>query len=159
MAESKSEYFLKEINIESAKGFIGQKSLSFAMPNNLPGSGLTVLIGQEKTGKTSVMQALQQIGLKGARKSSAAKSISKMKVRVTFQSSKNDKDSYVITPSKEADMPAGASEPSLIYVSPLTIVEERRPPGETKGAINNFKRVADEVAKHPLLFDALAEVW
>ena len=69
------------------------------------------------------------------------------------------KDSYVITPSKEADMPAGASEPSLIYVSPLTIVEERRPPGETKGAINNFKRVADEVAKHPLLFDALAEVW
>ena len=117
MIESESEYFLKEVDIKATKGFAAKESLSFAVPNNLPGSGLTIMIGQEKTGKTSVIQSLRQKELKGA------------------------------------------SKPNLIYMPALINVQKRRPPDETKGAINNFKHAQDEAAKYHLLFDALAEVW
>ena len=75
------EYLLKEVGIEAAKGFVKRQPFGFAIPNNLPGSSLTIMIGQEKTGKVSVIQALRQIRPRGTRGSSAAKTDPKMQGR------------------------------------------------------------------------------
>ena len=45
----------KELSIEYYSGFYEPNKLDFAIPNGKPGSGLTVIIGENNTGKTSIV--------------------------------------------------------------------------------------------------------
>src|SRR5579863_1721118 len=50
---------LKKLSIEHYKGFYEEQSLSFALPHdNLEGSGLTLIVGPNNTGKTTVIESL-----------------------------------------------------------------------------------------------------
>lgn len=50
---------LKKLSIENYKGFYDEQSLEFATPkDNLEGSGLTLIVGPNNTGKTTVIESL-----------------------------------------------------------------------------------------------------
>lgn len=49
---------LKKLSIEQYKGFYEEQSLNFAIPHNLEGSGLTLIVGPNNTGKTTVIESL-----------------------------------------------------------------------------------------------------
>jgi predicted ATP-dependent endonuclease of OLD family len=49
---------LKSLSIEQYKGFFEKETIKFAEPNNKNGSGLTLLVGPNNTGKTTVIEAL-----------------------------------------------------------------------------------------------------
>lgn len=50
---------LKKLSIEHYKGFYDEQSLNFAIPQNgLEGSGLSLIIGPNNTGKTTVIESL-----------------------------------------------------------------------------------------------------
>ena len=49
---------LKKLSIEHYKGFYEEQSLDFAIPNNKNGSGLTLIVGPNNTGKTTVIESL-----------------------------------------------------------------------------------------------------
>ena len=50
---------LKEMTIEHFRGFYEPKTISFAQPTGVYGSGLTVLVGPNNSGKTTVIDALR----------------------------------------------------------------------------------------------------
>jgi predicted ATP-dependent endonuclease of OLD family len=51
--------FLKSLEIESFRGFFDKQVIGFAIPDNeRNGSGLTIIVGPNNTGKTSIMEAL-----------------------------------------------------------------------------------------------------
>lgn len=56
-----SPVFLKSLSIENFKGFFKKQSLEFAIPNGEEGSGLTILVGPNNSGKSSVFQALLKL--------------------------------------------------------------------------------------------------
>jgi predicted ATP-dependent endonuclease of OLD family len=50
---------LTRIEIEHYRGFYAPQGIDFAVPNGAPGSGLTVLVGPNNSGKTTVVDALK----------------------------------------------------------------------------------------------------
>jgi predicted ATP-dependent endonuclease of OLD family len=50
---------INSIEIEEFQGFYEKQKIEFAIPNGKPGSGLTIIVGPNNTGKTSVIEALQ----------------------------------------------------------------------------------------------------
>ena len=50
---------LKSISLENYKGFLETQTINFALPDNLQdGSGLTLIVGPNNTGKTTIIEAL-----------------------------------------------------------------------------------------------------
>lgn len=52
---------LETLTIEHFRGFIDAQKFSFAIPNRSPGSGLTILVGPNNVGKSTVVEALRTI--------------------------------------------------------------------------------------------------
>ncbi len=52
---------LKSIEIEYYRGFYNSREIQFALPNGEAGSGLTVIVGPNNAGKTSVLNALRLV--------------------------------------------------------------------------------------------------
>lgn len=52
---------LKSLSILGLRGFAEEQTLRFAQPNNNPGSGLTVVVGANNTGKTTIIEALRAL--------------------------------------------------------------------------------------------------
>lgn len=52
---------LRKITINKFKGFGEIQSISFAVPNGQPGSGLTITVGENNTGKSSVQDAIKKL--------------------------------------------------------------------------------------------------
>ena len=50
---------IKDISIHGLRGFGEERTISFAIPNGLCGSGLTMLVGANNTGKTTILEALR----------------------------------------------------------------------------------------------------
>jgi len=51
---------IKRITIHGLRGFGEERTIEFAIPaNNTPGSGLTILVGANNSGKTTVLEALR----------------------------------------------------------------------------------------------------
>lgn len=51
---------LKQISISGFRGFGVKQKLEFALPdNNTPGSGLTIIVGGNNTGKTTIIESIQ----------------------------------------------------------------------------------------------------
>lgn len=50
---------LKEILINGLRGFSVEKNVKFAIPNGKKGSGLTILVGGNNTGKTTISEAIK----------------------------------------------------------------------------------------------------
>ena len=51
---------LKQISISGFRGFGVKQTLEFALPdNNTPGSGLTIIVGSNNTGKTTIIESIQ----------------------------------------------------------------------------------------------------
>lgn len=50
---------LKEIIICGLRGFSAEKKVNFAIPNGEKGSGLTILVGGNNTGKTTIIEAIK----------------------------------------------------------------------------------------------------
>ena len=53
-----SNTLLKNLRIEHYRGFFEQQTLEFATPNGRPGSGLTLIVGPNNTGKTTIIESL-----------------------------------------------------------------------------------------------------
>ena len=49
---------LETLKIEHYKGFFEEETLEFAIPNGRPGSGLTLIVGPNNSGKTTLLEAL-----------------------------------------------------------------------------------------------------
>jgi len=58
--------FLTEIEIKHYRGFYGTRKISPAVPNGTIGSGLTVLVGPNNSGKSTVFAAIRSV-IRGAR--------------------------------------------------------------------------------------------
>lgn len=50
---------LKDILISGLRGFAKEKKVSLALPNGKAGSGLTILVGGNNTGKTTIIEAIK----------------------------------------------------------------------------------------------------
>lgn len=50
---------IKNISIHGLRGFGEERSIIFSIPNGSPGSGLTILVGANNTGKTTIAEALR----------------------------------------------------------------------------------------------------
>jgi AAA15 family ATPase/GTPase len=50
---------IKSLSINGFRGLSNQTSIDFALPNGTPGSGLTILVGANNSGKTSIIEALK----------------------------------------------------------------------------------------------------
>lgn len=49
---------IQRLTVSGLRGFSEEQSIEFAVPNGNPGSGLTVLVGSNNSGKTTVLEAL-----------------------------------------------------------------------------------------------------
>lgn len=49
---------LVELKIKNYRGFFTEQNISFAQPNNKNGGGLTLIVGPNNTGKTSIIESL-----------------------------------------------------------------------------------------------------
>ena len=52
---------IKKILIHGFRGFASQQTLNFAVPNNNTGSGLTILVGPNNSGKSSIIESLTAV--------------------------------------------------------------------------------------------------
>lgn len=52
---------LTSLEITGLRGFASKQSLTFALPTGLPGSGLTVIVGANNAGKSTVIEALRAV--------------------------------------------------------------------------------------------------
>lgn len=50
---------IKNISIHGLRGFGEERTINFAIPNDSPGSGLTIFVGSNNTGKTTISEALR----------------------------------------------------------------------------------------------------
>lgn len=48
---------IKEISIHGLRGFGEERTIYFAIPNGVSGGGLTILVGANNTGKTTISEA------------------------------------------------------------------------------------------------------
>lgn len=51
--------YASRVHIDGYRGFAGRETLELGVPNGAPGSGLTVIVGPNSGGKSSVLEALQ----------------------------------------------------------------------------------------------------
>ena len=51
---------LKSININEFRGFYDKQTINVANPNGTPGSGLTVIVGPNNSGKTTVLEVIKR---------------------------------------------------------------------------------------------------
>lgn len=56
---------LKRLTISGYRGFATSQTLHLAQPNGRPGSGLTVIVGANNAGKSSVIEVLHFLRLPG----------------------------------------------------------------------------------------------
>ena len=56
---------LKVLKLAGLRGFATQQSIEFACPNDSHGSGLTVLVGANNAGKSTVVEALRALAVEG----------------------------------------------------------------------------------------------
>lgn len=56
---------LTMLDVVGLRGFSTKQTLTFAIPNGIPGSGLTVLVGPNNAGKSTVIEALNAISHQG----------------------------------------------------------------------------------------------
>lgn len=50
---------IKRLTIEGLRGFSDEANINFAIPDNVtPGSGLTILVGPNNSGKSTVIEAI-----------------------------------------------------------------------------------------------------
>ncbi len=52
---------LTSLEITGLRGFVSKQSLSFAQPNGVPGSGLTIIVGANNAGKSTAIEALRAV--------------------------------------------------------------------------------------------------
>lgn len=50
---------IKSISIHGLRGFGEKRIIQFALPNGAPGSGLTILVGANNSGKTTILEAIR----------------------------------------------------------------------------------------------------
>lgn len=53
--------FLRSLSIEHFRGFYDSQTIEFAIPSGPPSSGLTVIVGPNNSGKTTILEALKKI--------------------------------------------------------------------------------------------------
>ena len=54
---------LTKLEINGLRGFATKQTIDFAMPNGEPGSGLTILVGPNNGGKSTVIEAIRAVSL------------------------------------------------------------------------------------------------
>ena len=47
------------LTIHGLRGFGEEKTIEFSIPNGKPGSGLTIMVGANNSGKTTIFEALR----------------------------------------------------------------------------------------------------
>ena len=57
---------LASLTVHGLRGFASPQSVEFARPNDVPGSGLTVLVGANNAGKSTVLEALRAFAQRAA---------------------------------------------------------------------------------------------
>ncbi|MBU1200192.1 AAA family ATPase [Patescibacteria group bacterium] len=57
--------YLKRLEVEHFRGFYTKQTLVFAIPNGKKGSGLTVVVGPNNTGKTTILEAVKKFAHRG----------------------------------------------------------------------------------------------
>lgn len=55
--------YYKELKILGFRGFSKECSIEFAIPNEKEGSGLTILVGENNSGKTSILETLRMLDI------------------------------------------------------------------------------------------------
>ena len=50
---------IKSITIQGLGGFGEERTIQFALPNNKLGGGLTILVGANNSGKTTILEAMR----------------------------------------------------------------------------------------------------
>ena len=59
--------YYKELKILGFRGFSQECKIEFAIPNEKEGSGLTILVGENNSGKTSILETLRMLEKKEKR--------------------------------------------------------------------------------------------
>ena len=59
--QNPEKQILTKLKVQYYRGFFEEQSLNFGIPNGKPGSGMTLIVGPNNAGKTSVLEALLQI--------------------------------------------------------------------------------------------------
>ncbi|MBL9029972.1 MAG: AAA family ATPase [Caedimonas sp.] len=52
---------LKSICLQNFLGYVEPQSMDFAIPNDQPGSGLTLIVGEINSGKSSIFEATKKL--------------------------------------------------------------------------------------------------
>ena len=50
---------IKNVTIHGLRGFGKEREINFTIPNGIQGSGLTILVGSNNTGKTTISEAIR----------------------------------------------------------------------------------------------------
>lgn len=53
------DIMIKNVTIHGLRGFGKEREINFAIPNGIQGSGLTILVGSNNTGKTTISEAIR----------------------------------------------------------------------------------------------------
>ncbi len=57
---------LTELKIHGFRGYAIEQSIKFAAPNGKPGSGLTIVVGANNSGKSTIVESLTAVSQRGA---------------------------------------------------------------------------------------------
>lgn len=100
---------IKNLSIHGLRGFATQQSVDFAIPNGNPGSGITVLVGPNNGGKSTVIESIRALSLDSEQSFTVGKRNQKAGDKVHISLTGEDDNSWVL---KTVD--SGGSECTLV---------------------------------------------
>lgn len=115
---------IESIEITGLRSFADTARLELAVPNDKPGSGLTILVGPNNSGKSTIIEAFSALTRResisfteGKRNKKAGDTVS---VRITHASGVNKELRTIATGGSEAkwDNPNALPDPATIFVLP-----------------------------------------
>lgn len=101
---------IKELKIQGFRGFSNEETVTFAQPNGEPGSGLTILVGPNNSGKSSIAESVMAVTQRSNRTPTFSEGKRNVSADSRVKISIADKDGNVRTVET---LPAGGSETSF----------------------------------------------
>lgn len=91
---------IKSISILGYRGYSTRQNISFSLPNNLPGSGITFIVGSNNSGKTTILESIKAFSSNNAPTFSVGKRNAQSNSRVDLTLITNDDSTHNISTIK-----------------------------------------------------------
>ena len=89
MSASNLSFFLAKISVRNYRGFFEKQEVNFATPTGLHGSGLTLLVGPNMTGKSSFLETLHMLDSRTAFDGSERHGSKRVEIEITLKDKSN----------------------------------------------------------------------